>query len=119
MGNRDRHYRTLQTMVIVGRITLPLGVGGRLSVQVVRLAAGFAQARRRTVRIRPFRRSLAAFSGPKRLRNATTCAKSRTPERSKSLTTLEVASAPHGHPCRKWGARQADLIYVTEKKQPV
>ena len=46
MGNRDRHYRTLQTMVIVGRITLPLGVGGRLSVQVVRLAAGFAQARR-------------------------------------------------------------------------
>src|SRR5215471_497392 len=32
----NRYYRTQQTMVIVGRITLPLGVGGRLSVQVVR-----------------------------------------------------------------------------------
>jgi len=34
----SKKYRTLQTMVIVGWIALPLGVGGRLSVRVVRLA---------------------------------------------------------------------------------
>src|ERR1700746_1122472 len=41
-----------------------------------------------------FRRPLAALSGSKRAQNATACAKSRTNEGAKPLTTLEVASTP-------------------------